>query len=282
MEMLQLRYFYESAKNESFTKTAKKHMVPLTSVSAAIKRLEEELGVKLFERTSNRVILNHKGRQFMQEIEHIFSRLDHAVGALQDLAIDNREIKILVRATRETVINRIITFHALHPQLEFKLNFNFSEADFEKYDLIVDEKSDRYPDFESFDLCNFRVRVEALSVNPICEKKLTLKQLRNYPFVTTGAQYDAFHVFEKACKRQGFTPKVIMECNDYNCRDKCLLAGMGLGITLGNTTNSVLPQVQYLDITDFNERFITTIYYRPSSYNGNIKAFLDFIRAKIS
>ena len=42
MEMLQLRYFFESAKNGSFAKTAKKYDVPSTSVSAAIKRLEEE------------------------------------------------------------------------------------------------------------------------------------------------------------------------------------------------------------------------------------------------
>ena len=42
MEMLQLRYFYESAQNESFAKTAEKYMVPTTSVSASVKRLEKE------------------------------------------------------------------------------------------------------------------------------------------------------------------------------------------------------------------------------------------------
>ena len=34
MELLQLRYFYESAKNENFAKTAEKYMVPASSVSA--------------------------------------------------------------------------------------------------------------------------------------------------------------------------------------------------------------------------------------------------------
>jgi hypothetical protein len=48
MEFLQLRYFYENAKNKSFALTAKKHMVPTSSVSAAIKRLETELGTKLY------------------------------------------------------------------------------------------------------------------------------------------------------------------------------------------------------------------------------------------
>ena len=44
MELLQLRYFYESAKNENFAKTAEKYMVPASSISASVKRLEEELG----------------------------------------------------------------------------------------------------------------------------------------------------------------------------------------------------------------------------------------------
>jgi hypothetical protein len=43
MELLQLRYFLETAKNQSFTKTAEKFYVPTTSVSASIKRLEEEI-----------------------------------------------------------------------------------------------------------------------------------------------------------------------------------------------------------------------------------------------
>ena len=43
MEILQLRYFFESAKNESFTKTAEKFMVPPSSVSASVRLLENSL-----------------------------------------------------------------------------------------------------------------------------------------------------------------------------------------------------------------------------------------------
>ena len=49
MEFLQLRYFYESAKNKSFAVTAKNHMVPTSSVSASVKRLEKEFGTNLFD-----------------------------------------------------------------------------------------------------------------------------------------------------------------------------------------------------------------------------------------
>ena len=68
MELLQLRYFYESAKNENFSKTASMFLVPTTSVSAAIKRLETELGCKLFDRTANRIRLNSNGQLLQQAL----------------------------------------------------------------------------------------------------------------------------------------------------------------------------------------------------------------------
>ncbi len=39
MEFLQLRYFYETTRTESISKTANRYMVPASSVTAAIKRL---------------------------------------------------------------------------------------------------------------------------------------------------------------------------------------------------------------------------------------------------
>ena len=63
MEFLQLKYFFESSKNENFAKTAEKFMVPPSSVSTAIKRLENELGCELFDRKSNSILLNENGKR---------------------------------------------------------------------------------------------------------------------------------------------------------------------------------------------------------------------------
>jgi len=120
MEILQLRYFYESAKNENFAKTAEKFMVPTTSVSASVKRLENELGCKLFDRTSNRIILNNNGKRFQQSLCMIFDELDHAVENLSDNNHDDREIKMLVRAVRSNITDYIIEYNSMYPNIVFK------------------------------------------------------------------------------------------------------------------------------------------------------------------
>ena len=72
MELLQLRYFYESALTESFAQTAEKYLVPATSVSAAVKRLEGELGCALFDRFANRIRLNGNGRRLQKSLCLVF------------------------------------------------------------------------------------------------------------------------------------------------------------------------------------------------------------------
>ena len=56
MNLRQLRYFQDTAQSQNLAETARKHMVPASSVSAAIRRLEEELGVELFDRSSNKTL----------------------------------------------------------------------------------------------------------------------------------------------------------------------------------------------------------------------------------
>lgn len=82
MEILQLRYFYESAINQSFSKTAEKYMVPLTSVSASIKRLENELNCTLFNRYSNHIELNENGKKLQNSLCMIFDELNNAIQSL--------------------------------------------------------------------------------------------------------------------------------------------------------------------------------------------------------
>ena len=94
MEILQLKYFYESAKNQSFSKTAQKYMVPVSSVSASVKRLEKELRTSLFNRTGNRITLNEKGEQFFLSTKRALDELYSGVNAVLEEPLHNQTQKI--------------------------------------------------------------------------------------------------------------------------------------------------------------------------------------------
>ncbi len=281
MEILQLRYFYESAKNESFSKTAEKYMVPATSVSASVKRLEKELGCQLFSRSCNRIMLNDNGKRLLQSLSVVFEELDGAIDALGTLSTDNRKIKMLVCAMRSEITDKIIEYKTKHPHISFMTVFDFNETSFENYDIVIDETCNKYPGYEKIDLYNTTIRLRVSSNSPFCKKKLTLKQLANQPFVSIGENNSMHKILIDACKKAGFIPNIVVQSNDVLCNKKCVEAGVGIGLSREYLHSKKPENIEYLDVSDFNEKQTISAYYRKQSAYGNVEHFLKFLKNKI-
>jgi len=280
MELLQLRYFYESAKTESFAHTAEKYMVPPTSVSASVKRLEKELGCTLFDRASNRIKLNNNGRKLKQSLNIIFRELDHVVDSLSVAKQDSREIRILVRSVRRIVTNIITVYKSRHPQLLFRTYYDFTATDLENYDIIIDDDSEPFFGYESFELCCTRIRMKCARSNPICRKKVTIRELRNEPFVCMDEHSDLHKLLLRACHDAGFTPNVAAICNDLSCYNKLLQSGIGIGLGREIKRGGTEGDTMYLDVVDFNVYQHIMCYYKKQADYGNIHNFLNFLRSQ--
>jgi len=78
MEMRQIRYFTVLASELSFTRAAKRLNVSQPPLSFQIANLEEELGARLFNRTSRSVALSEAGKAFLPHALAVLARLDEA------------------------------------------------------------------------------------------------------------------------------------------------------------------------------------------------------------
>ena len=81
MELRHLRGFLAVAQEQSFTRAAHRLHMAQPPLSLRIRELEEELGVKLFERHTRKVALSHAGQAFFDAVEPLFVQLDQAVEA---------------------------------------------------------------------------------------------------------------------------------------------------------------------------------------------------------
>ncbi len=282
MEILQLRYFLESAKNESFAKTAQKFMVPSASVSASVKRLETELGCQLFHRASNKIILNDKGRAFKESLSVAFSEIDSVIDRLTSHTTDTRNIKILVRSMRNTITDYIVEYKSNHPNIVFNTVFDFDNTDIEDYDIIIDERTDRYKNYERYDLFKTKIKLCAASSDPLCGKKLMLKQLSQQPFVSIGEHNGMHEMFVNACKREGFTPKIVVHCNDLKCNRKFIKSGIGIGLCRAYPWGEKTDGISMLDVSDFKETQTICCYYKKEFAYGNIEHFIKFLKKKVN
>jgi DNA-binding transcriptional LysR family regulator len=76
MELTDLRHFQNVARAGSFGRGAKASHVTAPAVSKSVRKLEEELGVRLFARTTRRVALTPEGRSLLERCTRVFAELD--------------------------------------------------------------------------------------------------------------------------------------------------------------------------------------------------------------
>ena len=279
MEILQLRYFYTSAKNENFSETAKLFGVPTTAVSSSVRRLEKELGCALFDRTHNRISLNAKGKRLQQALCVAFSEIDKAVDDITTEHKDKREIKVLVRGMRREITNLLSEFSASHADVMFRIAF--SENGKDEYDIIVDDDKDSYSDYKKHELYSMRLYLNCAATDPLTQKQVSMRDLSDRAFVSMGQESNMHRILTGACLRKGFHPKIAAFCNDIECYDKLVAMGMGIGIGRENRPSGggkAAVEIVSLPVSDFNEHYTVYIYYRDSAYFGNVKRLVDFIR----
>lgn len=85
MEIRQLEYFQAVCQLNSISKAAAQLHVAQPSVSIAIQKLEDELGVRLFDRSQRQISLTEEGRIFSQRVNEILLQIGDSVNELKDL-----------------------------------------------------------------------------------------------------------------------------------------------------------------------------------------------------
>lgn len=93
----QIRGFVSVAEHGSFTRAAQTLRMTQSALSALVRELEDELGIRLFDRTTRRVELTEVGREFRASAHKLLADLDHAVHNAHEL-VERRRGRLTVAA----------------------------------------------------------------------------------------------------------------------------------------------------------------------------------------
>jgi len=85
LNLYHLRYFVTLAHLEHYTKASEKLAITQPTLSNAITMLENELGVKLFEKEGRNVVLTKYGKIFLDDVENVLNNLDLSVKNLKSI-----------------------------------------------------------------------------------------------------------------------------------------------------------------------------------------------------
>ncbi|KAE8558131.1 LysR family transcriptional regulator, partial [Paenibacillus polymyxa] len=119
MELLQLQYFLAVARLEHVTEAARSLHVTQSSLSKTIQRLEEDLGVPLFDRTGRKLRLNEFGSKFLHRAERALFELEQGKQELSDLSNPELGTLELAVTTASTLPNILREFRRKRPYIQF-------------------------------------------------------------------------------------------------------------------------------------------------------------------
>ncbi|MGI8412351.1 MAG: LysR family transcriptional regulator, partial [Solirubrobacteraceae bacterium] len=85
MELRQLRYLLALAEERHFTRAAAREHIAQPALSQQIRRLENEVGLTLVERTTRRVVLTDAGELLVARARRILAEVDAAQAEMQGL-----------------------------------------------------------------------------------------------------------------------------------------------------------------------------------------------------
>lgn len=134
--------FTEAAAAGSFTAAAAKLDLTPAAVSKNIARLERELGVRLFNRSTRRMRLTAEGAAFRARAATALRELDEAmaeVGHARDAAVGRVRISVGVSFGRRYLLPLLPALAARHPQLQLEVSLDNRAVDLlaEGYDIGV-------------------------------------------------------------------------------------------------------------------------------------------------
>ena len=228
MELLQLKYFISAAETENFSVTANKFLVPTSNISQTVKRLEAELGCKLFDRSANRIRLNKNGRIFYEGVKNALSELDKA-----KLAVSPKEgeicgeIKLSICTDRRLVTAAIQKFIEIYPNVSFKISHSAEHS--ENSDVVIADRVSKPSSYTKQLLTKEKIllaTIKELELNGLDSRhKLTLLNSLNY--ISMPDTSCLYRNTLEVCADIGFEPNITIITDDPFYIRKYVEMGLG-------------------------------------------------------
>ena len=227
MELLQLKYFCDAAKNLNFSKTARKYTVPPSNISQSIKRLENSLGYPLFLRHSNKIILTERGKRFYEKISHALNLINEAASEMKDDG-STGTINISINSNRRLVMELIEKFKKDYPAVNIKTAY-FANPEEEDYNIIIDGENDNLKGFRKEILFSEDIALAVNSESPLAKaEKINISELEKEPFITMDDKASMNKVTREICQSCGFEPRIALQSDDPTFVRKCVELGLGI------------------------------------------------------
>jgi LysR family transcriptional regulator, transcription activator of glutamate synthase operon len=241
MELRQLRYLIALAEEQNFTRAAEREHIAQPAMSQQIRRLEEEVGLELVDRSTRRATMTEAGHTLVARARRVLAEVEAARSELELIrGVQRGRVTLGVMHTMGPVdISRALAvFHDRHPAVELTVREYSSE---ELADLLRVDELDL-----AFLSVTDRIERRGLGLQQLVSEELvvvlprrhrladrtdlTMSELADEQFISFREGSRLRELLMAAGEQAGFTPQVMLESNESRRIRRLVERGMGVAI----------------------------------------------------
>jgi LysR family transcriptional regulator, salicylic acid-responsive activator of bsdBCD len=262
MDIRQLKYFLAIAEEESITRAAERLHMAQPPLSQQLKLLEEELGVKLVDRSTRKFQLTDTGEALRHRAEQMLSLMETTVKELKDMGEGLQgtlSIGTVPSSGAALLPRRIKEFHEKYPGINFQILDGHTNKILELLNSgVIDIGIIRTPfNTEIYEsICFPREPMIAAGTEfYFGEKrgKVKISDILDKPLIVD-VRFEG--IILEACHRVGFSPRII--CRSDDVRSLLLWASTGIGISIVPKAAISLVPGSSLRFKEINEPSLET------------------------
>ncbi len=286
MELRHLTYFLAVAERLNFSRAAEALHVAQPAISQQIRALEENLGVRLFDRIGKRVTLTEAGQALLPHARRILAAVEAAQNEVRErITLTHGTVSLGAPTTVSThrLPEQLTRFKHDYPGLEVTLREAGTESLVRlmvegKLDLAIVVTDLLPPELEVAAYLDEHY-VLAVNANHALAKRRSVKlaDLASEAFILFAEGYKLREVTLSACRRAGFEPKVALDGGAMQSALEFVAAGLGVAIVpelaWGGTKH-----IRKLRITDQDlRRSLGVVWHKDHYLSPAARALREFL-----
>lgn len=293
MQLRHLRYFVAVAEEENFRRAAHRLNLTQPAVSRQIQDLESELGVKLFERTHQRIRLSEPGRLYFHEAKRILADLENA-GRMALLANQGEAGTLHIAFNSVAARHNIVpaSFHRFrmqYPHVELKLSYLTSTRQLEELraatidaGFLMNRPQSSPVDFKSTKIASDDYILAMPNKHPLASRRhIRLSELTQAPFIVSPrASSPAMHdTFIAACMSSGFSPNIVQEVENEQTMLSFIAMGMGISIVHSSARQSLPSGVLLKKVGGLSIPSNLELVWQANNRSSILKRFVELVNS---
>ena len=292
MELRQLRYFAAVAARSHFTRAAQDLHVAQPALSQQIRRLEEELGLDLFVRSTRRVSLTEAGRLLLPRAQRVLAEVEDARAELEELVglVRGRVSVGAIPLARLDLPGMLADFRGRHPGVSMYMREETLDA------MLAMLRADELD--LGFALTNADGVGRDLEAEPLFEEELMLvtssdhrlagrkrvrvEDLEGEPFISFRRPSALHRAVEGAYAEAGLALEPAFETIELETMRALAARGLGVTIMPRGYLEGEGPRVAQIALRPTARLPVSLVWRAERRRPPAAQAFLDFARARLA